>query len=301
MGARPDSWRLGVNAAFTPELTVLAQLGGGAAYEAYLAFDEVTYTSVVVKAVRPAQVVDEVTLSGLRREAEMLGHLRHPALVRGLRSVTDGDRPHLVLEHLDGPRLSTLVRRHGPLSPQQYLPLAIEVASALHYMHRKGFVHLDVKPGNIIMGAPAKLIDVSLARPVTEAAALTTPVGTDFYMAPEQADPLGRVQNGGAPGPAADIWGLGVTLVEAVTGRRPFDDGDEHAAALPDQWPQLVDAPAPIPDSVPRPVAEVLLACLEPDPARRPAPADVVDELAPLLGELPTGALSGFRDSLRRR
>ncbi len=134
MSSNRDSWGLTEGEAFTPELTVVSKLGGGAAYEAYLAFDEVTYTAVVVKAVRPAQVADESTLRGLRREARALRRLEHPALVRGLRSTLEGERPHLVLEHLDGPRLSTLVRKHGPLSPQQYLPLAVEVASALHYM-----------------------------------------------------------------------------------------------------------------------------------------------------------------------
>ena len=132
MAETRDSWQLSEGDPLTPELTVISKLGGGAAYEAYLAFDEITYTAVVVKAVRPAQVTDEATLRGLRRESDTLAQLAHPALVRLLRTVPEGETPHLVLEHLDGPRLSTLIRKHGPLSPQQYLPLAIEVASALH-------------------------------------------------------------------------------------------------------------------------------------------------------------------------
>src|SRR5688572_32503217 len=111
-------------------------VGGGNAYEVFLAFDEVTYGPVVVKLVRPAQVSDEGTLRGLRREVALLDDVRHPAVVRRLRSVVDGERPHLVLEHLEGPRLSTLVRRYGPLEPAQYLPLGIEVAAALHYFRR---------------------------------------------------------------------------------------------------------------------------------------------------------------------
>ena len=60
-----------------------------------------------------------------------------------------------MLEHVDGPRLSTLIRRYGPLQEQQYLPLAIDIAAALHYFRHRGYVHLDIKPSNIIMGAPA--------------------------------------------------------------------------------------------------------------------------------------------------
>jgi serine/threonine protein kinase len=271
-----DSWRLTEGEAFTCDLTVIRRLGGGAAYEAFLAFDERTYTAVVLKAVRPGQVADEITLRGLRREAEMLGRLGHPALVRALRTELDGPRPHLVLEHLDGPRLSTLVRRHGPLSPQQYLPLAIEVAAALHHLHREGVVHLDVKPSNIIMGAPAKLIDVSVARTVEAAAALTYPVGTDSFMAPEQRDP----PRTGTPGPAADVWGLGVTLAEAVGGS--------------------ADAPYALPEQVPAVVADLVRSCLEPDPGERPTPADLVDALAPVLGDLPAGSLGKFKAALAR-
>jgi eukaryotic-like serine/threonine-protein kinase len=297
MGDDGDSWRLAEGEALTPELTVISKLGGGAAYEAFLAFDEITYTAVVVKVVRPAQVTDEVTLRGLRREVETLERVNHPALVRALRSSADGDRPHLVLEHLDGPRLSTLIRRHGALAPNQYLPLGIEVASALHYMHGRGFLHLDVKPSNIIMGAPAKLIDVSLARPLDRAAALTHPVGTDSSMAPEQCDP----PRGGVPVTATDVWGLGTTLYEAVAGCRAFADGDAGAELPAARWPQLVDEPYLLPDFVPPQVAEVIMAMLSPEQERRPTPADVADALAPLLGSLPQGRLSGFTAALSRR
>ena len=167
---QPDSWGFTAGDPITPELTAMKVLGGGWAYEVFLAFDEVTYGPVVAKLVRPARVSDEGTLRGLRREVAMLQQVAHPAVVRSLRADLDVPRPHVVLEHLEGPRLSTLVRRYGALDPAQYLPLGIEVASALHHLHRLGLTHLDVKPGNIIMGAPAKLIDLSVTRPAAPAA-----------------------------------------------------------------------------------------------------------------------------------
>ncbi len=97
-------------------------LGGGSSYEAYLAFDEITFFPVVVKVLRPGRVTDEASLRGLRREAAALEVLNHPVAVRGLRHDVAGERPHLVIEHVDGPRLSTLIRKTGPLQPQQYLP-----------------------------------------------------------------------------------------------------------------------------------------------------------------------------------
>ena len=91
----------------------------GHRYEAYLAFDEHLHAIVVAKLIRPHLVHDEHTLAGLRAEAEMLDRLDHPVIVRAFDAVLEGPRPQLVLEHLEGPRLSTLVRRYGRLPPEQ--------------------------------------------------------------------------------------------------------------------------------------------------------------------------------------
>ena len=137
----------------------------------------------------------------------MINRLAHPVILRGFDATLDGPRPHLVLEHLEGPRLSSLVRRYGPLPPEQLIPLGVQLASAVHYLSREGIVHLDIKPSNTIMGAPPRMIDMSVALSVEEAAAVRTQVGTDAYMAPEQADPegLGPVRDGrGRVGPGSD-------------------------------------------------------------------------------------------------
>lgn len=291
MGRNTDSWEFTEGDAITPELTSLRLLGGGEAYEAYLAFDEITYAPVVVKVVRPVQVESSSTLRGLRREVETLRLVIHPAVVRALRADVEGERPHVVLEQLDGPRLSTLIRRHGPLEERQYLPLAIEVASALHYLAHLGYVHLDVKPSNIIMGAPAKLIDLSIARTADRAAVLTYPVGTDAYMAPEQCEP----PRTGIPTHASDVWGLGATLFEAIAGYRAFDDGDPSAADVSRRFPQLVDDPYSLPERVPADVSKLVFACLETNPADRPAPADLADAFGPILARQPKGRLAGFK------
>jgi eukaryotic-like serine/threonine-protein kinase len=296
MATSRDSWGWHSGDRITPELTVLRLLGGGSAYEAYLAFDDLTWSPVVVKVVRPAQVLREGTLRGLRREVATLESVRHPAVVRCLRAQLEGDRPHVVLENLDGPRLSTLIRRHGPLEPAQYLPLGIEVATAVHYFRRQGLVHLDIKPSNVIMGAPAKLIDLSVARPLDDAAALEQPVGTDAYMAPEQCDP----PTSGRPGPPTDVWGLGATLFEAVAGHRPFEGVRLEDVAPADRLPQLSTSPRPLPDRTPAAVADVVRACLAADPADRPAPSDVADALGSVLERLPRGGLGGFKEALAR-
>ena len=289
---RDDSWRLAPGDEVVPEVSAVKLLGGGSAYEAYLAFDEVTYAPVVVKVLRPSQVEDRSAQRGLRREVHALATINHPVVVRGLRHELEGPRPHVVLENVDGPRLSSLVRRYGPLQEQQYLPLALDVCSALHYFRRTGWTHLDIKPSNVIMGAPARLIDLSVARPVEDAAALRHLIGTDAYMAPEQCDPGGRW---GEPGPASDVWGLGATLAEAVSGERAFRNGDLDAADLAERYPQTATAPTPLPEKVPAPVADVIGAMLAPRPEDRPLPSEVSDALEPVLAALPRGHLAGFK------
>jgi eukaryotic-like serine/threonine-protein kinase len=291
-----DTWGLATGDPITPELTMMKLLGGGSAHEAFLAFDEITYGPVVVKAVRPARVSDEGTLRGLRREVEVLDRVNHPAVVRSLRAELDGARPHVVLEHLDGPRLSTLIRRYGALEPAQYLPLGIEVASALHYFRRLELTHLDVKPSNVIMGAPAKLIDLSAARSTGRAAELTHQVGTDAYMSPEQVDP-GR---SGTVGVESDVWGLGATLFEAVAGYKAFDEGNEDCDDLATRFPQLRSEPHALPEHVPAEIRMVVESCLAPEPADRPTPAEVADAFGPVLASQPKGRLGGFKAALSR-
>jgi serine/threonine protein kinase len=283
-------WRLAEGEEIAPRLHALRHLGGGHHYEVYVAFDERLHSIVVAKLVRPRLVDDEHTLRGLRAEAAMLNRLAHPAILRSFGGTLEGDRPHLVLEHVEGPRLSTLIRRYGPLAADQLVPLGVQLCSTLHYLREEGVVHLDLKPANVIMSGPPRLIDLSVALAVDEAAVLHRPLGTDNYMAPEQCDPVRR----GPVGPAADVFGLGVILYRAATGERPFPVGDSEAVG-PARWPQLELGPAPLERKLPGRLVRAILSCLEPNPAARPAPAELSDELETLLGEQPRPRLAALK------
>jgi len=268
-----------------PGRSVVRLLGGGERYETYLAWDDSLFALVVVKILRPHLVDDRHALRGLKDEVRLLEQLRHPVIVRSFDVELDGARPHVVLEHLEGPRLSTLVRRFGPLEREQLLPLGLQLCSALHYLGGRGIVHLDVKPSNIIMGAPARLIDLSIASPVDELAGTRRGPGTDAYMSPEQCDPAGR----GPITEAADIWGVGATLYHAVSGHAPFATPSSRA----ERFPQLREAPEPLPDRVPPAVRVLLEACLAPEPEARPSPAELATELELLVDALPKRPLLG--------
>lgn len=291
-----SSWLVGAGDEVVPGIRAERKLGGGERYEAYLGWHERMFAPVVVKVVRPDLVADSATMRGLRREVEMLHRLSHPVIVRSFDADLEGERPHVVLEHLDGPRLSSLLRRFGPLSMEQLLPLGLELCSALHYLSTERVVHLDVKPSNIIMGAPPRLIDLSIARSLEAAARLDHVTGTDAYLAPEQADPA----RGRPPASPADIFGLGVTLYEGLTGVRPFPRGSRDQDASPeDTWPQLVEAPAPLPGDIPGFVATPILECLDPDPASRPTAAELAGRLQPLVEALPRPVLGALRARMR--
>jgi serine/threonine protein kinase len=284
-----NGWNFHEGDEIAPGLRVVRLLGGGRRYEAYLSWADNLRALVVVKAVRPDLATDAAALDGLRSEAHALGRLAHPMLLRSFGAVLDGDRPHLVLELIEGPRLSTLIRRYD-VNLEQLLPLALNLCAVLHYLAHERVVHLDVKPRNIIMGADPRLIDLSIAREIDELAALRSPVGTDAYMAPEQCEP----SRFGEIGFASDVWGLGATLHEAITHRHPFpDDGA--------RFPQLRTAPRPLPNQVPGPVAAAVMACLAQRPTDRPTAGELAAVLEPIVDALPAPRLGRFRPSPKKR
>jgi serine/threonine protein kinase len=279
------SWEFEEGAAITPQRTVLKALGGGTRYEVYLVWDELMFAICVAKVLRPDNIEDDRALRDLRREAAILARLTHPVIVRGFDAVLEGPHPHVLIEHLEGPSLRRLIRRGGPLPLEQLLPLALHVAGALEYMRHMEVVHLDVKPDNIIMGVPPRLIDLSIARPLERAARISSPVGTDAYMAPEQCDPGAR----GEIGSAADVWGLGATLHQAVAGSVPFPRPKEarESDELEVRFPQLVEDPTPLTGAAPEGLRELIAAMLERAPAARPTAGEVAARLEPLVAEQP--------------
>jgi eukaryotic-like serine/threonine-protein kinase len=275
------SWGLEPGAEIHPGRTVLKPIGGGNRYEVFLVWDESLFALGVAKVIRPDQAGDEKALRDLAGEVEALRSLAHPTLVRCFDAILEGAHPHVLIEHLEGPSLRRLIRRDGAIPLEQLLPLAAHVAGALQYMANAGFVHLDVKPDNIVMGVPPRLIDLSIARTLERAARTSGPLGTDPYMAPEQCVGV----EGGGIGTAADAWGLGATLFHAASGEKPFPRGSGDDG--PERFPQLVEAPREMPGQLPASLRQLILELLDPDPAARPSCGEVVGRLEPLLAELP--------------
>ncbi|HXR29778.1 MAG TPA: serine/threonine-protein kinase [Solirubrobacterales bacterium] len=275
------SWGFEEGAEIAPGRTVLKRLGGGNRYEVCLVWDDALYALAVAKLLRPDQANDEKALRDLEREIEVLESLAHPTLVRSFDAAPDGPHPHVLIEHLEGPSLRRLIRRDGAIPLPQLLPLAAHVAGALQYMAQSGYVHLDVKPDNVIMGLPPRLIDLSIARTLERAAETRGPIGTDPYMPPEQcvAHPEKPID------PAADSWGLGATLFHAIAGEKPFPRGTGDSGV--ERFPQLEQPPGELPPQTPAALRALVSDLLEPEPERRPSCAEVIERLEPLIAELP--------------
>ena len=286
-GTGKSSWGFEEGHELATGRTILKPIGGGTHYEVYLVWDEVLFAICVAKTLRPELVDDERALRDLRLEAALLDTISHPVIVRGFDTVLEGPHPHLMIEHFEGPSLRRLIKKGGPLPLAQLLPLALHIAGALQYLSRQQIVHLDVKPDNLIMGVPPRLIDMSVARTFERAARTTGPVGTDAYMAPEQC---GGEDVDGRMGAPSDVWGLGATLYHCATGRVPFPrprrlrDGDELSV----RFPQLINEPDPLPDAIPRGLRDLIESTLRPDPAQRPTAAEVADRLEPFVADLPS-------------
>jgi serine/threonine protein kinase len=197
-----------------PHLTVVGALDAGGRDPVYIVWHRDAWCAMCCKLFeRPAQA---------RWEARALTRLAHPGIVRLLE---DGAPRYLLTEFLEGPSLERLIRARpkGRLGRSDALRVAIHLGSALAHLHGRGLVHLDVKPANVVVTRRRPvLFDLGAARRL-DGRALGTAQGTDAYMAPEQA-------RGGVPTPASDVWGLGVTLFEMLTGSRPFPKGDEALA-----------------------------------------------------------------------
>ncbi len=216
--------------------------------------------SVIVKSLRPDRRGDAEAARSLRREGRLLRRLSHPHLVRAyevLREPVDA----VVLETLGGETLTHLVRRRDRrLSAAELAFLGHHLCSAVGYLHGQGWLHLDLKPSNVVAdGGRAKLIDLSIARRPGRARA---GVGTWCYLAPEQAA-------GGSVDAAADAWGIGAVLWEAATGVCAYGDDRDGGHPFP-ALHRRADPVRRLRPRLPRRLADAIDACLEPEPAARP-------------------------------
>ena len=206
----------------------------------YRAFDTELQRPVALKVPHFAGGADSEGIARFQREARLAAALSHPKLCPVFDVGRVGDVPYLTMPLLDGEPLAVRLRRERRLDPRTAAGIARDVAGGLAAAHRAGVVHRDLKPGNVMLTDTGPVVmDFGLARRrVSEEPRLTAEgavLGTPAYLAPEQ------LATGEPPGPAADIYALGVLLYEMITGRIPFDG--ELASVL---WQIQSREPTPV-------------------------------------------------------
>lgn len=203
---------------------LVAPIGMGTSSRVFLAVDVQLRRRVAVKLLHPALAADDTFLRRFRAEARAAAALSHPNIVAvfdwGEDETDEGTAPYLVTEYLGGGSLRRILDRGRPLTPSQALIVGLDTARALGHAHRRGLIHRDVKPGNLLFDTEGRLrlADFGLARALAEASwtePMGTMLGTARYASPEQA--LGRRLDG-----RSDVYSLALVLIECVTGEVPF-------------------------------------------------------------------------------
>jgi serine/threonine-protein kinase len=252
------------------------KLGTGGMSNVYKATDLILERTVAVKVLAEHLSDDERFVARFRREALAVAKLIHPNIVQVYDTGVDRGRHYIVMEYVDGRSGAQILQRSGPVEPEVAAEIGIQACAGLDYAHRRGIIHRDVKPGNLmIVGGPVgggemivKLTDFGIARAIeqTRITQVGSVVGTAAYLSPEQV-------RGEEATPATDVYALGVVLYQFLTGRLPYE-GSSLAELAVRQQNEKPLPPSTYNSEVPETLGAAVLRALEGDPNRRYASAD---------------------------
>ncbi|MFI6699458.1 protein kinase [Streptomyces sp. NPDC050509] len=240
-------------------------IGRGGMGKVWRAHDEVLHRTVAIKELTAGRYASEADRAVLhqrtQKEARAAARISHPGVVTVHDVLDHDDRPWIVMQYVDGPSLADAVKESGRLDPREVAGIGLAVLDALRAAHSAGVLHRDVKPGNVLLARNGRVLITDFGIAAIEGDSTITRtgelVGSIDYLAPERV-------RGKDPGPASDLWSLGVTLYTAVQGISPFRRG----TPLTTMQAVVADEPAH-PDHA-GPLAPVIAALLRKDPAERP-------------------------------
>ena len=262
---------------------LLERLGIGGMADVFRARDLMLERSVAIKILHETYSDDNAFQDRFRQEARAAANLSHPNIVTVHDFGFDHGQLFIVMEHIPGKDLKTLLRQRGRYSVEDAIPLMVQACAGIGYAHRAGLVHCDIKPHNMIVTPDARLkvTDFGIARALStimpdERADVVW--GSPQYFSPEQAV-------GEAPSPASDVYSLGVVLYEVITGALPF------TAPTSDELARMHLEASPVPPSeyipdIPSALEEIMLKVLSKEPAARYRTADQLGRVLLRFGTL---------------
>jgi eukaryotic-like serine/threonine-protein kinase len=262
--------------------TVERRLGGGGMAHVYLARHVVLGTQLAIKVLHRHLARDAEMRTRFRREAEAAARLQHPNVVPIIDYGNLADIEYIVMPYYSGGSLADAMTGKRALTPERAATAAAQAAHGLDYAHRRGVVHRDVKPDNVLFDAEghAAVTDFGIASARFHARLTATgrAMGTPHYMSPEQA--MGRLLDG-----RSDVYALGVLLYEMLAGDPPFDGPDAYSVG----YKHVHEAPLPLEmaaPGAPPALAAITMRCLAKSPAERyQRAADLGDALVAFLVE----------------
>lgn len=256
---KPDDDITALRRATGSRYRIMKRLGGGGMATVYRAEQMPLGRDVVVKVLHPHLARDPEMAERFRREAEAAAQLVHPFICPLLDFGRSGDTVYIVMPHLGGGSLADKVQRDRAVSPAVLAAAAAQVAVGLDHAHRRGVVHRDVKPDNILFDDDGNALitdfGIATARFHGRLTASGRAMGTPHYMSPEQA--MGKLVDG-----RSDLYALGVVMYEALVGFPPFDGADAFSVGYKHVHEKPVDI-ADVDSRLPQPLADVVMRCLE--------------------------------------
>jgi eukaryotic-like serine/threonine-protein kinase len=266
---------------------LLEEIARGGMGIVYKARDTRLKRLVALKMILAGQRATADERERFRREAELAGNLDHPNIVRIFEVEEHEGCPYFIMQLVEGDSLATQIkkkaREKSPYEPKAAAHVMVTIARAVHYAHKQGFLHCDLKPSNILIDREGRplVTDFGLARRTSEDSSLTISgaiLGTPSYMAPEQATGSRKQLN-----PGTDVYGLGAILYELLTGRAPFRAGTIMETVV-DVLERDPAPPRALRPEIPRELESICLKCLEKAPHDRyNSAATLADELEKFL------------------
>lgn len=278
---------------------LLGRLGGGGMGTVFLG-RTVGGRNVAVKLIRGEYTADEEFRRRFRQEVAAARRVNGRWTPPVLDADTEGGRPWVATAYVPGPDLAQAIKRFGPLPVDTVRTLGAGLAEGLLAVHGAGLVHRDLKPSNVLLSLDGpRMIDFGIARALDgTGAALTqtgTVIGSPGYMSPEQA-------TGTVAGPPSDVFSLGAVLAATATGRAPFGEGPTAVAVMYRVLHEQPDL-----DGLPDALRDIVVACLNKDPAGRPTPQQIhahmlpdPDATIPPRGWLPPATMPTLTVTLRQ-
>ena len=242
---------------------IISRVGSGGMADVYKAKDQKLDRLVAVKVLKPEFREDTNFVAKFGKEAQAAAGLSHPNVVNVFDVGEDRGLYYIVMELVEGITLKAYITRKGKLSVKEATSIAIQVSLGLEAAHNRGIVHRDVKPQNIIISTDGKvkLSDFGIAKATNSNTITANVMGSVHYSSPEQV-------RGGASDARSDIYSLGITMYEMVTGRVPYDGDTTVAVAIKHLQEEMVPPSRYTPD-IPYSMEQIILKCTQKNPDRR--------------------------------